>query len=162
MTKSLERLRRRLADEAASRERDLRANFGDGVMDSRAGRVGMYGVNAAVALNALAPFLAFVVMFGFVGVQTALGQPSSVRPLDGDSGTPGRTIVAIIKWAAVGVLCLSILGIFWAFVNGLRGEAWQGKLGWSIAGFGIGGIVAWAVDIGQGKDPVFDTTGLGR
>lgn len=160
MLRPFTELRRGIAQDAAQQEQNLRDYFGDEVVNSRSARASGAGITIAVVINRLAPVIAVAILFLFAGVKTAFGQ--TVRPLDGDSGQAGRSIVAILKWLAIAVLCASIGGIFWAIINGLRGENWQSKLIWSIVGFGASGITAWALDIGQGKDPVFDTQSLGR
>ncbi len=160
LRKKIGDIRRNHRREVAQHNENLRAYFGDEIANSRAGRRAAIGINISATLNSCAPLIAAVIMVCFVAVGSAFGQ--QVKPLDGDSGQLGRSIAAIIKWVAIGVLFLSVGSIFWTIVNGIRGEAWQGKLVWGIIGFCASGLTAWAFDIGQGKDPVFDTTSLGR
>lgn len=161
MNNRLKGLRQTCARDAAQHEEALRAAFGGAPMDSRAARVGRAGLRLGVFLTALRPAISLAFMLCVACVGTAFGQ--NTRPLDADSGMVGRMAVSVIKWLIVLVLVASIGTILWAVLNGMRGEPWQGKLAWGVGGFctSAGGIIAWAMDIGEGRDPAFDVQELG-
>lgn len=162
MFKQIKELRRKGAQDAALHEENLRAFVGDQAMNSRTARLCRKGITISAIGHAFAPVIAFVLVLGFGAFSTAFGFQPAPKPFDADSGQLGRTIVSIIKWIFIGLLCVSAGGIAMTIFNGIRGKEWQDKLGWSIAGFCASGIVVWAMTAGKGEDPVFDTSGLGR
>lgn len=162
MLKRFNELRREAARDAARHEENLRAIVGEEAMNTRTARLFRKGITVSTMGHAFAPAIAFVLVLVSGAFTTAFGFQPAPKPFDADSGQLGRTIVAIIKWVFIGLLCISAGGIALTIINGIQGKEWQGKLGWSIAGFCASGIVVWAMTAGRGEDPTFDTSGLGR
>lgn len=126
-------------------------------MNSRAARLSLAGIHVGVTLKALAPVIAVAFVFCFACVETAFGQNVQVR---GDSSKLGGMVVTAIKWLAIFVIAISIGGIFYTIIQGLRGNDWQSPLVWSVIGLASSSLVAWATDVADNKDPQFDLTPL--